>query len=728
MDEIKDEVKKASLTIPDIPLESFEIPDLKIKSELGIENTYTGSVQYGVIGCGQAGGRMAKSFWDQGYKKCIAINTAKADLNPLDLPETQKLKIGDAEGSGKDMSKGHKAAQDSYQRILDKVKTVFGTVDKIIICVGFGGGCFSRDTKISLLDGTERTIPEIQELLNSGENVEVYSYDESTKSIVPRKVEWAGMTKENQDMVEIVLDNDEKIVCTTDHPFLARSGEYIEARNLIEGQSLMPLYRRTDEHGYEQVLFDQENFRYTHDISSEEKYGKDYKIKFKSDDDYVVVHHNTYNKKDNRTNKLDLMLSRDHIVSHVEHNKSPEAREIASETMKKTMARPDMRERQIAHNQSQKMRNISGERIKEWNNSPEGKKAIEERLKFMNSPDSKHLRDEWYSSDEIKDVARKNLEIWNSSDDAKKQRIQNGIKTCSKQCECKICGYTNNPGNVAQHKKREHVLVNHKVKSVKFLEEKQNVYDLTVEEHHNFALSAGVFVHNTGAGSLPALVKIAQSYLDMLGNKNYLTDVIIIAALPTSGEKKSHTISTNLLTISERMKELVEFGQVGPLFIIDNAKIEALYRGISPAVFWSTVNNTISGLFQTFNYLSTQESDFTSFDAEDYKMVLSAPGYAVLGVTKVDTKASDMSIALQESFKKTVLAAGLDFKTARQAGCILAVNNTDLTNIKMDDLSYAFDAFNAMVGGSDVHRGLYGTDADGTRAYTIVCGMKTESK
>lgn len=357
------------INIPVIPLEDFEIPDSEIKSELGIENEYEGSVEYGVIGCGQAGGRIAQSFHKQGYNKCLAINTAKADLNPLGLPENQKLQIGDAEGSGKDMNKGHQAAKDSYQRILDKVKSTFGTVDKIIISVGFGGG--------------------------------------------------------------------------------------------------------------------------------------------------------------------------------------------------------------------------------------------------------------------------------------------------------------------------------------------------------------------TGAGSLNVLVKIAQSYLEMLGNKNYLTDVIVIAALPTNGEKKSKTISTNLLLVKDRIKEMVDQGQVGPLFIIDNSKIEQLYRGISPAAFWGTVNDTITGLFQTYNYLSTQESEYTSFDAEDYKTVLSAPGYAVLGVTKVETTGSNLSIALQENFKKTILAAGLDFTTSRQAGCILAVNNGDLGTITMDDLSYAFDAFNTLVGGADVHRGLYGTEAAGTRAYTLVTGIKS---
>ncbi len=38
---------------------------------------------------------------------------------------------------------------------------------------------------------------------------------------------------------------------------------------------------------------------------------------------------------------------------------------------------------------------------------------------------------------------------------------------------------------------------NHKVVSVRVLEEREDVYDLTVEHYHNFALEAGIFVHNS---------------------------------------------------------------------------------------------------------------------------------------------------------------------------------------------------------------------------------------
>jgi len=354
------------IKIPEIPLETFAIPEDDKQSELGIKNDYTGSIDYGVIGSGQCGGRLAKSFYDLGYKKTIAMNTASSDLNPLDIPDEQKLKIG-KEGSGKDMAKGEEATKDSYQAIFDRMKSVFGKVDKIIITVGFGGG--------------------------------------------------------------------------------------------------------------------------------------------------------------------------------------------------------------------------------------------------------------------------------------------------------------------------------------------------------------------TGAGGLCTIIAIAQKYLEFLGNKNPKTDVIVLSALPTAGELNSTFIKDNLKKIKNTMYGLSNKKALGPLLLIDNSRIEKLYKGIPPAQFWPTINNTITGLFQTFNYLSSQESGFTSFDAEDYKTLVSEPGLALLGVARVDLKVSKLSEALQSNIKKTLLAEDVDYTTATMAGCVIAADADTMNNQSMDDINYGFDTISNLIGDATVYRGLYQVDADAVRAYTFLSGM-----
>ena len=47
------------------------------------------------------------------------------------------------------------------------------------------------------------------------------------------------------------------------------------------------------------------------------------------------------------------------------------------------------------------------------------------------------------------------------------------------------------------HNSKKKNIVNHKVASVYIIDKEVDVYDITVEDNHNFALTAGVIVHNS---------------------------------------------------------------------------------------------------------------------------------------------------------------------------------------------------------------------------------------
>lgn len=365
-EEVVEGPKSNLIDLPSIPLEDFEVPEAIAKSELNVENEYTGAMDFGVIGSGQCGGRLAKSFYNLGYKKAIAINTAATDLNPLGLPEAHKLKIGE-EGSGKSMERGEKATKEAYQLIFDKMRSIFGNVDKIIVSVGFGGG--------------------------------------------------------------------------------------------------------------------------------------------------------------------------------------------------------------------------------------------------------------------------------------------------------------------------------------------------------------------TGSGGLSTVITIAQKYLEFLGHKEPKTDVIVVAALPTAGELNSTLIADNNERIKKSMFDTAKKGEIGPLLLIDNSRIEKLYKGIPVSKFWGTINDTITGLFQLINYMAIQETEYTTFDREDYNTLLKTPGLAVMGVTKIDLSKLKLSQALQENFKKTLLSGDADYKTAKNAGCIVVSDTTSIENTSMDDINYGFDTIANLIGNATVYRGVYEAKADGVRAYTFIAGM-----
>ncbi len=101
-------------------------------------------------------------------------------------------------------------------------------------------GCFTGDTKIKLLDGTERTFAELAQL-PPAQIFYVYSVDQSGK-IVVGEGRHARVTRQNAELVEVTLDNGAKIRCTPNHPFMLRDGTYKDASALTAGDSLMPGY------------------------------------------------------------------------------------------------------------------------------------------------------------------------------------------------------------------------------------------------------------------------------------------------------------------------------------------------------------------------------------------------------------------------------------------------------------------------------------------------------
>jgi hypothetical protein len=106
---------------------------------------------------------------------------------------------------------------------------------------GTGHGCFFRKTKISLLNGTE---VEIKDLVGLKEFY-VYSYDFKTNKIVPGRAHDCCITRRNQPLYKIILDNDEEIIATPDQEFMLRNAHYREVKDLKTGDSMMPLYRST---------------------------------------------------------------------------------------------------------------------------------------------------------------------------------------------------------------------------------------------------------------------------------------------------------------------------------------------------------------------------------------------------------------------------------------------------------------------------------------------------
>jgi cell division GTPase FtsZ len=149
-EEIKKEEKGETKKMTEETLTNgFDIPEVndeEVKkaedAERGVLDESKGAITYAFIGSGQGGSRLAEAFYSFGYKKCIAVNTAAHDLKEISIPDTQKftMQLDGLSGAGKDMSRGAAAAQKYDQEIYNLMKRVFGKCDRIIVCIGAGGG------------------------------------------------------------------------------------------------------------------------------------------------------------------------------------------------------------------------------------------------------------------------------------------------------------------------------------------------------------------------------------------------------------------------------------------------------------------------------------------------------------------------------------------------------------------------------------------------------------
>lgn len=94
------------------------------------------AINYGIVGLGQGGCRIAYEFEKIGYPT-IAINTSSQDLDKVDCKV--KVSIGQG-GAGKDLRIGAKAVNTHRNKIMEVYRREFKNVDHAIICAGSSGG------------------------------------------------------------------------------------------------------------------------------------------------------------------------------------------------------------------------------------------------------------------------------------------------------------------------------------------------------------------------------------------------------------------------------------------------------------------------------------------------------------------------------------------------------------------------------------------------------------
>jgi cell division GTPase FtsZ len=245
-------------------------------------------------------------------------------------------------------------------------------------------------------------------------------------------------------------------------------------------------------------------------------------------------------------------------------------------------------------------------------------------------------------------------------------------------------------------------------------------------------ICAGV-AGGSGGGSVVPLIKLCKKYFTYVGKEDASERIGVIASLPTTGESASPVVAKNAYNRMKQLCAMAKENKISPLIIVDNQKIKKLYPKLTVKAFWPTINNTVAGLFHIFNVLATQNSDYTSFDPQDYDSVMKSSGCMIMGVTAVKDFESEtgVSTALKANLETTLLAEGFDLKTATAAAGVV-VGGTQIfeeTAGLMDNLEHAFSTLAAITGNAMVHRGIYEDPSkDKLVVYTLIGGLDAPQK
>jgi DNA gyrase subunit B len=186
------------------------------------------------------------------------------------------------------------------------------------------GGCFTGDTEVALVSGRAITFEELVEERENGEDHYCYTVDDDGKIGIER-IDNPRVTKEDADLVEVTLDDGERIRCTPDHEFMLRDGSYCEAQHLDEGQSLMPLYRKTSDTAEENITIDGyemvkqpvmgDFWEFTHLLA--DRYNLEHGEYEESSGEHR--HHKDFDKRNNRPDNIERLEKNAHVELHREH-------------------------------------------------------------------------------------------------------------------------------------------------------------------------------------------------------------------------------------------------------------------------------------------------------------------------------------------------------------------------------------------------------------------------
>lgn len=166
----------------------------------------TRSMKLGIVGSGQAGSRLAETFYSLGYD-AVVINTAQQDLEHISVPNENKLLLDyGLGGAAKETEIGHEAAQAHKDQITELVHSKLSDCHMAIFCTSLGGGsgAGSAETVIDVLGTLQVPLAVMTVLPMSNE-------DAQTKSNALQTLSKLAKACQNRQVNNLIVVDNAKI-------------------------------------------------------------------------------------------------------------------------------------------------------------------------------------------------------------------------------------------------------------------------------------------------------------------------------------------------------------------------------------------------------------------------------------------------------------------------------------------------------------------------------------
>ncbi len=259
------------------------------------------------------------------------------------------------------------------------------------------GGCFSGETKVALADGRNLSFLELIKEQNEGKEHFGYTILDSG-DIGIQKIINIRKTKTAAEVVKIILDNDQELICTPEHLFMLREGNYKPAAELQKTDSLMPLNKQKSKlgkkitiKGYE-LVFNPKDSRwvFTHLLADEYNLRKGIYTEIQG----AHRHHKDFNKLNNNPNNICRMNKEEHLALH------------------SLLAVENFQRKEVL------------DKLRELRKTPEFREKIRRKMLIMQNELRKRALAQWENEEYKKYMVHKFLDFYNSNPEYRKESLQ----------------------------------------------------------------------------------------------------------------------------------------------------------------------------------------------------------------------------------------------------------------------------------------------------------------